>query len=123
DFDWVTARRNCSVRRVFESLQAQAKKNVEAMTPVTDKAPPFEFVRFNGGFAVIRRCFRNVGVRFWCSNTAIVVDDFGRTTLFTATVRMNDAGECRLLVNGDQLDHWQLLMRALEPLFFPTLDK
>lgn len=39
---------------------------------------------------------------------------------FVATLTLNDAGECRLSVEGEQLDRWQFLRRALEPLFFPA---
>lgn len=37
---------------------------------------------------------------------------------FSATVTLNDSGRCKFRVGADELDQWQVLKRALEPLFF-----
>ncbi len=37
---------------------------------------------------------------------------------FSARLALNDKGECKFTVAGHELDQWQVLKRALEPLFF-----
>jgi hypothetical protein len=36
------------------------------------------------------------------------------------TLSLNDDGECRLVARGLELQPWQLLRRALEPVFYPA---
>jgi hypothetical protein len=122
DFDWVTARQNCSISKVFESLLAQAKKNVQTAQTVSDGRvrTPADFTAFDGGFSVFRNGIQKTGVRFWCSEDAIYVEDHTGKTIATAGLTLNDFGQCRLVVDGKELDQWQLLKRTLEPLLFAT---
>lgn len=41
---------------------------------------------------------------------------------FSAKVTLDNWGRCRFLVGSEQLDEWQVLRRALEPLFFDLKD-
>jgi hypothetical protein len=36
-----------------------------------------------------------------------------------ATLTLNDMGECRLKINGQEREFWQFRRTALEDLFFP----
>jgi hypothetical protein len=126
DFDWVTARAQCSPLNMYELLKAEAQKNVETMEAVAKSRGEQGGLALHvndGSFAVIRRGhFREIGVRFTLRQETIEVESVGLRSNkpFSATLTLKDSGECRLLVNGDQLDRWQFLRRALEPLFFPV---
>lgn len=127
DFDWVTVRAGCSALNMFELLKAEATKNVEAIKAVTKlNGQEMPLKMFNNGsmFGVIRpyRRFEETGVRFALYQDEIRVESQGLKVSFTATLTLNDDGECRFLVDGQTLDRWQVLRRALEPLFFMPED-
>jgi hypothetical protein len=61
-----------------------------------------------------------LGVRFKLqpADGRIRVEGDGVHVVFFAGLTLNDDGECRLVVDEQQLDLWQVLRRALEPLLF-----
>jgi hypothetical protein len=120
DFDWVTARRDCSAAKVFELLSLQTIANVESMKTHTEGRviQVFEYARIDGSFSVVNRAGK--GVRFDLVGQEIHVETSSGDVQLSATLTLNDKGECRLLVGSEPLDRWQFLRRALEPLFFPV---
>jgi len=128
DFDWVGARKSCSADKVFESLHLGARKNVESMTMTQDGRTwnNFVFMPFDGSFSVIRQdSFDRAGVRFYVEQQSrIVAESHGlrQPVSMKADLTVNDNGECRLSVDGVELQEWQFLRRALEPLFFYRRD-
>jgi hypothetical protein len=120
DFDWVTARNQCSLGKVFEFLYLETKKNTETMNQINGQEQrQWQLVEFQGGFSVSRRTVEStMGARFTIRDNAVVVDGIGVDVGFKAGLTLNDDGKCRLLVDGKELDRWQVLRRALEPLFF-----
>lgn len=122
DFDWVTARGQCSALNVFELLKSDAQRNVAAMEAIAKARGTSSGLQFHtndGSFVITRRQFTEVGVKFILSVDQIEIESVGVDVRFTAGLTLNDDGECRLLVNNEQLDRWQVLRRSLEPLFFP----
>ena len=67
---------------------------------------------FTQGFGVERKL-----VRFDRTEKGISVSD-GSKRLFEATLTLDDTGECRLKVNGQEREFWQFRKMALEALFF-----
>jgi hypothetical protein len=129
DFDWVKARKACSADKVFESIHLAAKANVDAMKTATANGETrnlFQFSTFGDSFSVVwDNGWEKRGVRFYLEQrTLIVAEPFrvpnGKT--LKAGLTLNDDGECRLVVDGDELQEWQFLKRALEPLFFAPED-
>jgi hypothetical protein len=122
DFDWVTARAGCSALNMFELLKLEAAKNVEAIKAVTKtngNEMPLSVFDNGSSFAVTRRTFAGeLGVRFTLAQDEISVYGHRLDVSFTATLTLDDNGECRFLVDGTTLDRWQVLRRSLEPLFF-----
>ena len=124
DFDWVKARRECSIAKVFESLHLAAKASVDAMETTANGKTwnNFQFSAFADSFSVVwDNGFEKRGVRFHLERrTRIVADPFRvpNATPMRADLTLNDDGECRLVVDGAELQEWQFLKRALEPLFF-----
>ena len=124
DFDWVSARHQCSVAKFFERLHAGAQRNVAARKGLRlelHDSGPIEFFSTHGTFSVMRThdiTKPPLVVRFNLEGPRIAVEGSGIDVQFSGTVTLTDAGECRLEVAGSQLDEWQVLKRALEKLFF-----
>jgi hypothetical protein len=123
DFDWVTERRKCSPLQVFERLRLLAEKNVATMNAAIGQHERWEFASVGGDFSVCRVTNAGIqGVRFSLQpqDGRIRVEGEGVKVGFMAGLTLNDDAECRLLVDNHELDLWQVLRRALEPLFFGT---
>ena len=70
-------------------------------------APPF-----------IANDFRKSVVLSLVEHAIVVRDDQGKT-MFEVTLAFDDQAECRLHVNQDRCELWQVRRMALEELFFP----
>ena len=118
DFDWVTARAGCSALHMFELLKAETAKNVNAIKAITKaNGQEMSLKTFENGnlFGVIRpHRLGEIGVRFGLYKDEIRVESLGQVlnVAFTATLTLNDEGECRFLVDGQTLDRWQALKGA-----------
>lgn len=123
--DWVTARANCNARHVFHDIRDEVEKDIATRNTFITERQKADFVGFQfepqdaASFAIIRNGASIVSrITFKCGDSAItVLDDAGRK-LVEATLTLNDAGECRLAVNKEELAHWQFRRRALQDLFF-----
>jgi len=126
DFDWVTVRAGCSALNMFGLLKQDAQKNVEAIkaaTKLQGSEMPVSFFDNDNSFGVVRRTYvGEIGVRFNLYQDEIRIESQGVKVSFTATLTLNDDGECRFMVDAQTLDRWQVMRRALEPLFFRVDD-
>jgi hypothetical protein len=127
DWDWVVARKACTARAMFEALRSGAKANVVSRNRLDDEGPkdppPFTInERPPNGFTVsdsrgrARRVvdFDLDGHVIHVSRTMVTA-----TSSFDVSVVLNDEGICKLKIRAEsELDEWQVLKRALEPLFF-----
>jgi hypothetical protein len=121
DFDWVTARGKCTSAEMFATLSVLAKRDVERINSLNTGARlKWEYVPQDGYFWVATQYGGNItaGVSFLSREGEIVVEDRNHKPLLTAKPILNNQGECRLLVDKDELQPWQLLDRVLGPLFF-----
>jgi hypothetical protein len=121
DFDWVTARGECSVKSMFVSLLVGVRADVTARNKL---AKP-KTVRFEGQETM--RTF--IVARYDDLQDGIATATFGYdgdkltvllngTLKAEATLTLNKKRECRLLVNGEELEQWQFRKMALESIFF-----
>ena len=122
--DWVTTRSECLGSAVFERLQ----RSVETDVQTRNKLPKGQYAfrttsprntADSQSFSV-ERDGRGVQARitFEFKNHAIrVLSDDGKCAL-VVTPTLNDAGEFRFLVDGKELQEWQVRYRALDALFF-----
>lgn len=103
-------------------MNQQVARDVQTVNNrLSDHEAPFEFASSQPGiFTVLRReRFADpVGVRFALYGEEIRIEGRGVDVGISATLTLNDLGECRLRVGDQELDRWQVLRRALEPLFF-----
>ena len=129
DLDWVKALGACSSAQVFEQLRQQVSKDVDIRQSYCSPNSEHRFVfvsRTVGWFsALVETSFFGANnavaaVHFKLKNTSIQVDgtDFNQAPNFEATLTLNDEGECRAKINGQERTLWQLRKMALETLFF-----
>jgi hypothetical protein len=118
EFDWVTARVECSTMVVIARLTASAERSIRVINsdPSAKRSGSVNFKRLEGGF--------------WASgggHTVLVSrhgsqiraePSWGDPAIYAAVI-LNEEGSCRLVVEGVELKEWQFLRRLLEPLFFP----
>jgi hypothetical protein len=120
-FDWVTARSSCSVPKVFKELMLQVEEDVKTRNALRPANSPYEFsVAENGSDFTVLLEAKDVrkSVTFGIGEHAISVRDDKGNQMFDVTLTLNDKGECRLNVNGEGRDLWQVRRMALEGLLF-----
>jgi hypothetical protein len=120
EVEWVQARARCSLMSVFRELEAQAEKDVRARQAIkTAASHSFTFMagRQSDEF-VIWQGDSGPMVMFRLLNDCISVQNRQREEIFRATVALNDHGKCMFVVNGVEMERWQVLRKALEGLFF-----
>jgi hypothetical protein len=120
-FNWVTQRSQCSFPNVFKDLRLQVEEDVKTRNGLRPNNAPYQFsVADSGdGFTVALEAgdFRK-SVIFSLAEHAIVVKDDAGKSMFEVTLTFNDAGECRLHVQDQELESWQVRRMALEDLLF-----
>ena len=124
DFDWVTVRHDCSLPVFFEALYLGAQRDTDIRNALGVHPDGGRFVCESHGVALFSVAREAVigglrAIRFTLRDDRIEVEGAGVADVrFFGTLTLNDRAECRLLVDGVELDRWQVLRRALEPLFF-----
>lgn len=122
NFDWVKARSECSIVAVFKQLELEAEADMERRNNLnrketsrfkyshgTNKNPSF-YVRRDNGDSLLFMLDPNPA-------RINVTGNDGKIFL-TATLTLNNDGECKLKVGDKELEHWQFLRLALEDFFF-----
>jgi hypothetical protein len=133
-FDWVTERSSCSLPKVFTALRVQVEEDVKTRNALRPSNSPYEFSvkEDNGEFAVLLKAQQlEQRVVFSLADHAILVregkgnDDKSNkdksNLMFEVTAAFSDKGECRLKVNGQERESWQVRRMALEELMFRGL--
>lgn len=131
--DWVTERARCSPQRLFVLLAEVIDSDVKA---VRDRKPQpnveFTYARVNDSKVIVAKqedwgkgiVNTTANVVFELTQTGIVVRRItagsagSEKQLFEARPALGVAGTCRLEVNGQPLELWQVSRKALEDLFF-----
>jgi hypothetical protein len=123
-FDWITGRSSCSLPNVFKTLRLQVEEDVKTRNALRPDNSPYEFsvAESNDGFAVLLKA-KDVqrSVVFSLAEHAISVRDGLGSSMFDVTLTFDDEGKCRLNVNAEERDFWQVRRMALEELMFRGL--
>jgi hypothetical protein len=123
-FDWVTERSSCTLPKAFNTLRLQVEDDVKARNSLRPTPPAYEFLVTNdtGEFSVLLKAKElQKSVTFSLADNAIVVrDDQGRP-MFEVTLAFDDSGRCRLNVNAQEREFWQVRRMALEDLMYRGL--
>jgi hypothetical protein len=120
-FDWVTQRSSCSLPNVFKELRSQVEQDIKTRNALRPNHSPYEFsvADHDGGFGVFLKAKDlQMSVTFSLAEHAIFVRDDKGVAMFEVTLTFNDRGECKLNVNGEERDYWQVRRMALEELMF-----
>ena len=121
DFNWVKARRECSLFAEFVVLRNMVEKSVKERKCDFSQESRVEFEFRRDGkyeFSAIRSAYRPDAVTFSITEKEpyILVQDSKKT--FRLTVTLNDDGECRFKIDGEgEYLRWQVARKALEDLF------
>ncbi len=118
-FDWVTERSSCSLPKVFNTLRVQVEEDVKTRNALRPSYSPYEFSmkEDNGEFAILLKAKElQRSVVFPLAEHAILVRDDKTNPMFEVTATFSDEGECRLKVNGEERNFWQVRRMALEEL-------
>jgi hypothetical protein len=121
NFDWITARSSCALPNVFKQLRLQVEQDVKTRNSLRPPNSPYEFSLsdHNGDFRVILKADTlQTSVTFALAEHAILVRDNAGTEMFAVTLTFTDHGECKLNVNAEEREFWQVRRMALEELMF-----
>jgi hypothetical protein len=123
-FDWVTARSSCSLPKVFHALRLQVEQDVKTRNELRPNSSAYEFslTEYTAAFTVqLQAQGVQKSVVFTLAEHAISVRDGIDTQMFEVTGTFDDNGECKLMINGEKRDFWQVRRMALEDLMFRSL--
>ncbi len=123
NFNWVKERFSCSPSKVFETLKLQAQEDVNVRNSLRPKNADYGFsVVVSGTSFTVLKEGNNLheSVIFSLTEKGITVRDKNDKPMFEATLTLNDEGECRVKINGQEREFWQMRKTALEGLFFIT---
>ena len=127
-FDWIKQRSDCSLPKVFATLRAQIEQDVHTRNSLRPKTAPYEFsmtenlneitvrLQSDGPQSELQK-----SVIFDLGDHAISVRDDAGNRLFEVNLAFDDTGKCRLNINGEERDFWQVRRMALEDLMFRGL--
>ena len=119
--DWVTARAHCSISALFEQLVLEVEEDVNQRNKQRTEMSRYKFTTNQSGN--VFNVYSDSGgterhfVYFKLETNKITVKD-DNALLFEATVTLNDGGECKPKINGQERELWQMRRMALEKLFF-----
>jgi hypothetical protein len=123
-FDWVTERSSCSLPKVFNVLRLQVEEDVKTRNALRPNYSPYEFslIEDTEEFKVLLKAKElQQAVTFSLGDRAIQVHDGQDNKMFEVTASFDDTGKCRLQVNAEDRDFWQVRRMALEDLMFRGL--
>ena len=123
DLDWVRERFSCSLAKIFETLKLHVESDVSSRNALREPGTPYKFSLTNHGntFTVFSESSSPIkSVVFALLDRSISVSDGDRGKMFEATITLNDEGQCKAKINGQERELWQMRRMALEKLFFET---
>jgi hypothetical protein len=130
-FEWVSAKAQCTAGLMFERLRAGVKQDVERRNAllVSDDEFRFEFSEDAEGFEVARLQGSRMAkpdvaavVRFEHAGPRINIHSEDVDVTITAILTLDPAGQCRFVVGEALYAEWEIRRLALEVLFFDEPD-
>jgi hypothetical protein len=120
-FNWVTERSSCSLPKAFKELRLEVEEDVKTRNAQRPNNSPYEFSVVENGedFSVILKTKdAQKSVVFRLAEHAILVRDDKGDQMFQVTLTFNEEGKCKLHVNKEERELWQVRRMALEDLMF-----
>ena len=128
NFDWVTARANCTPSGVLSVLKAQAEADVQRRNSLRNRDELKYDIKF--GFESSSLAFKVSRIRAGEILESVVLSQQNEGISFDyqkgmssrnslATLTLSNEGECKLkTVDGQEHSFWQFRKSILEPVFF-----
>jgi hypothetical protein len=133
NFDWVTARNECSLEKAFEKLRLDVKADVDKRQALRVKPPSWDGFEYGFNYSSNTSAFSasihasnrsSQGVIFRLEPAGyIAVLNKNDEELFRATVTLDNERQCKFVVDGVELEDWQFRKKALEHIFFGELSR
>ncbi len=123
-FNWITERSSCSLPKIFSALRSQIEQDVNTRNSLRPQNSPYEFSLAEDTVEITVRLDAKElhrAVIFSLAEHGISVRDDQGNRMFDITLTFDDSGKCRLNVNGEERDFWQVRRMALEDLMFRGL--
>jgi len=127
-YDWVTERSACTLPKIFATLRAEVEQDVATRNSLRLNSAPYEFGMtddINTFTVVLQANELQRSVVFTLADHAIVIrsgqSNDQATQMFEVTLAFDDAGKCRLHVDAQEREFWQIRRMALEDLMFRGL--
>jgi len=120
-FNWVIERSSCTLPQVFYTLRQQAEEDVKTRNSLRPELAPYEFsvVEDISEFKVVLTAGEvRESVIFALTDYAILVRDDKGNSMLEITSTFNEDGKCKLYVNAEPREFWQVRRMALEGLMF-----
>jgi hypothetical protein len=121
--DWVAGRFACSLAGVFRNLRLQVEEDIKTRNGLRPPNSPYEFsvTDTNDGFTVALESKEvRKAVIFHLVEHAVLVRDDKHDLMFEVTLAFSDQGDCKLQVDHEQREYWQVRRMALEGLMFSS---
>jgi hypothetical protein len=119
NFDWVTARAECSINVVFRTICLGIESDVATRNASIGTGTPFVTKYEGDDLVVFRNVQRSPFLVFRQTENGIeALDGHTKAVRLAAFITLCDDGQCRLMVGGAERVFWQFRRRALEELFF-----
>ncbi|HEY5176290.1 MAG TPA: hypothetical protein VII95_12075 [Terriglobales bacterium] len=121
NFDWVSARGACSIRKVFEQLKLGAMDDVRAINALRAGLVCDMADNSTGDFfSVFREGNGSRTVKFSSASDDEITITNSTGMNLRVTLTLNNQGDCKLRIVGkdEELEQWQVRRMALEELFF-----
>jgi len=119
---WVRARASCYPEHVFKQIEVGVQDDIDVVNSDRNLEDPARFMlqkNSSGNFFTVYRTVNRVmrEVKFHLTKDGLhITTDAGEK--IDATLTLNNYGQCRLKVKGEELEQWQVRRLALEGLFF-----
>ena len=123
--NWVEARQNCKIEKLFENLKEVVEKDVEQFNTDEQRATDWDFASRDGEFWV-RSPKLGQSIAFERESGFISIKSRNRNGLdgkvsLTVRARVIEDGSCKAFLDDEitPMELWQVSRRALENHFFP----
>ncbi len=129
DFDWISARADCSPTQAFMKLRVQIQddltKRVAGMSDQEKSKYSFKIVNQDWEFWVsVEGPYIEKGITFRRTSAGINVHDASSDKLlFQGILTLSNDGRCKFKVEDAEYDFWQFRKLALEDILFTSVAK
>lgn len=119
DFDWVTARSNCSLGIMFEDLKAGIQSDINKKNELDHENRYKLSINQNSASAIdeVYPGLVRKRISFQLTESSIDISD-GQALILKATPTLCDDGVCRLKLKDREMETWQVRKLALESFLF-----